>query len=162
MMLWFSYGDYSRGGYFSKRHMSSIGDTDYTFWQLISAMLVVRRCAMTEKRICPVCEYEIPEADRFMCSQCQSELLLDDEKYIAERKIALASRRSETTASSASASSGACLPIIAGLVLILGSAYLLFWGFVDGMSDGAFVIALVSGISGIILIVLGFSNPSKK
>ncbi|MEJ2510765.1 MAG: hypothetical protein P8Y72_04110 [Anaerolineales bacterium] len=42
---------------------------------------------MSESRICPVCDYDIPEDARFLCPHCQFELIwLEDERMIERAK----------------------------------------------------------------------------
>jgi hypothetical protein len=48
---------------------------------------------MTEKRICPICENNIPEKTRFLCPYCHFELKwLDDEEAIQKEKQRYAER----------------------------------------------------------------------
>jgi len=50
-------------------------------------MLIVRRCKMSENRVCPLSENEIPEEARFICRHCNFELKwLDDEAEIGRTK----------------------------------------------------------------------------
>jgi hypothetical protein len=50
-------------------------------------MLVFRRFAMAEKRICPVCKSAIPAHTKFMCPKCYFDLSrMEDEKAIDREK----------------------------------------------------------------------------
>ena len=48
---------------------------------------------MSESRICPVCDYEIPEETRFLCPRCHFELKwLDNEEEIKRAKQSFAGK----------------------------------------------------------------------
>ena len=124
---------------------------------------------MSEPRICPVCENEIPEDAKFLCPHCHLNLIwLDDEIAIQEARqkftgeLFTADDSSELLGqSNASNQLTGWISIIAGLVFTGVAVNFLQWGLTDGTSPAGLFLICAPGVVGIILLVAGFRNLSK-
>ena len=125
---------------------------------------------MSEIRICPVCENEIPEDARFLCPHCHFELnWLDDYRAIQKAKqnytneLFKAEISSELVGKSDESNNlNGFISIIAGVIFLGVAVNFLMWGLTDGTSPAGLIIICGPGVLGIFLLVAGFRNLSNS
>ena len=128
---------------------------------------------MSEGRLCPVCENEIPEDARFLCPHCHFELKwLDDEEAIQDARqnftgelftdmdnSDLAGRQNESNRLNG------WISIIVGLAIFIwwfSSEFGLPGLFNDCWIGGFCLVLMVPGAVSIIFLVVGFINLLKN
>ena len=123
---------------------------------------------MSESRICPVCEEEIPEDAKY-CPKCYFELKwLDDaiaiqeakqnftgELFMDENDSKLVDKTKESNQLEGT------LSVIGGVIFLGVAVNFLMWGLTDGTSPAGLILICGPGVVGIFLLVAGFRNFSR-
>jgi hypothetical protein len=124
---------------------------------------------MSETRICPVCENEIPEDAKFLCPHCHFELKWrDDESAIQDARQnftgklftdkdnpELAGKSNESSQLEGSIS------IIGGVIFLGVAVNFLMWGLTDGTSPAGLILICGPGVVGLFLLIAGGKNLLK-
>jgi len=132
-------------------------------------MIDVRRCAMSESRICPVCENDIPEDARFLCPHCHFELKwLEDEEAIQDARQNFTGElftnkdNSELVEKSNESNQlEGYLSVIGGVIFLGVAVNFLMWGLTDGTSPAGLILICGPGVLGIFLLIAGGKNLLK-